>query len=446
MLSNHPNCLGGNGPSASSDLIGDVDGPASATDNAVARFDGTTGKLIQNSVVTIADTTGDIAGASSLTSPAASPLTLGTGTSGAAITVLSASNKVGIGTVSPLARLSVQLSGTSPAGYTSATNSGITLDCGTNDNGVINLVGGGELGIYRSNSSNAYDVGITFGTNADRSIIFTAANSDRAKITSTGNLLIGTTSETGLTGAGGLKINSSTAGSAGAGALVVTGGLSAGAASYFGGAVNVAGVLYGAGTNTWALQSVGASGALVAGGWLYGINNGFNITPNGAGVAGATLMLAAFDGTGYREMLSTANVASGASTLRLAGYGGPTTVGGTLGVAGTATFSRDNSTGLAAISLPNDESSIVGPSANTFIKMGGNLNLSANSQWAALTAGVNRLTITSAGAATFSGTVSPQQATTAAAPAYVKGAIYFDTTLNKLRVGGATAWETITSV
>lgn len=39
---------------------GDVVGPASATDNAVARFDGTTGKLIQNSAVTIADTSGDI--------------------------------------------------------------------------------------------------------------------------------------------------------------------------------------------------------------------------------------------------------------------------------------------------------------------------------------------------------------------------------------------------
>jgi hypothetical protein len=49
-------------------------------------------------------------------------------------------------------------------------------------------------------------------------------------------------------------------------------------------------------------------------------------------------------------------------------------------------------------------------------------------------------------AATFSGVIFPKQATTAAAPAYVKGAIYFDTTLNKLRVGGATAWETITSV
>jgi hypothetical protein len=39
---------------------GDVVGPASATDNAIARFDTTTGKLIQNSAATVADTTGDI--------------------------------------------------------------------------------------------------------------------------------------------------------------------------------------------------------------------------------------------------------------------------------------------------------------------------------------------------------------------------------------------------
>lgn len=37
---------------------GDVTGPGSSTDNAIARFDLTTGKIIQNSVVTIADTTG----------------------------------------------------------------------------------------------------------------------------------------------------------------------------------------------------------------------------------------------------------------------------------------------------------------------------------------------------------------------------------------------------
>ena len=45
---------------------GDVMGPTSSTDNAIARFDGTTGKLVQNSVVTIADTTGNMAGVGTL--------------------------------------------------------------------------------------------------------------------------------------------------------------------------------------------------------------------------------------------------------------------------------------------------------------------------------------------------------------------------------------------
>ena len=59
---------------AASGASGDVVGPASATDNAVVRFDGTTGKLVQNSAVTIADTTGDILGGSynkiAITAPA----------------------------------------------------------------------------------------------------------------------------------------------------------------------------------------------------------------------------------------------------------------------------------------------------------------------------------------------------------------------------------------
>ena len=41
---------------SSPSLGGDVVGPSSATDNAIARFDTTTGKLLQNSVVTIGDT------------------------------------------------------------------------------------------------------------------------------------------------------------------------------------------------------------------------------------------------------------------------------------------------------------------------------------------------------------------------------------------------------
>jgi hypothetical protein len=50
-----------------------------------------------------------------------------------------------------------------------------------------------------------------------------------------------------------------------------------------------------------------------------------------------------------------------------------------------------------------------------------------------------------AGTLHMGGLVFPQQAPTASAPTYVKGGIYFDTTLNKLRVGGASGWETVTS-
>jgi hypothetical protein len=51
---------------SSPSLGGDVVGPASSTDNAIARFDTTTGKLIQNSVVTVGDT-GVVAGITELT-------------------------------------------------------------------------------------------------------------------------------------------------------------------------------------------------------------------------------------------------------------------------------------------------------------------------------------------------------------------------------------------
>lgn len=50
-----------------SGTAGDVSGPGSSTGNAVARFDGTGGKLLQNSVVTIADTTGNMTGVGTLT-------------------------------------------------------------------------------------------------------------------------------------------------------------------------------------------------------------------------------------------------------------------------------------------------------------------------------------------------------------------------------------------
>lgn len=56
---------GGQATLSTSGGAGDVVGPASSTDNAVARFDSTTGKLLQNGVLLVGDT-GNITGAGTL--------------------------------------------------------------------------------------------------------------------------------------------------------------------------------------------------------------------------------------------------------------------------------------------------------------------------------------------------------------------------------------------
>jgi hypothetical protein len=57
----------GDGVWATPSGSGDVVGPASSTDNAIARFDATTGKLLQNSTVTISDAGAIAAGSLTLT-------------------------------------------------------------------------------------------------------------------------------------------------------------------------------------------------------------------------------------------------------------------------------------------------------------------------------------------------------------------------------------------
>jgi hypothetical protein len=68
-----------NGTNVVEATSGDIFGPASSTDNAVARFDGTTGKAIQNSVVTIADSTGNMAGVGTISSGAITSSSLTSG-------------------------------------------------------------------------------------------------------------------------------------------------------------------------------------------------------------------------------------------------------------------------------------------------------------------------------------------------------------------------------
>lgn len=95
---------------------GDVVGPASATDNAIVRFDGTTGKLVQDSAVTIADD-GDVVVSVNSTGDALRITQTGTGNAlvvedsanpDSTPFVVNASGQVGIGTTSPTEMLVVE--------------------------------------------------------------------------------------------------------------------------------------------------------------------------------------------------------------------------------------------------------------------------------------------------------------------------------------------------
>ena len=80
---------------SSPSLGGDVVGPASATDNAIARYDTTTGKLLQNSVVTIGDT-GAATGFTTLSASTSvsTPIVKATSSAGGAVQNASGTNQI----------------------------------------------------------------------------------------------------------------------------------------------------------------------------------------------------------------------------------------------------------------------------------------------------------------------------------------------------------------
>lgn len=83
------------------------------------------------------------------------------------------------------------------------------------------------------------------------------------------------------------------------------------------------------------------------------------------------------------------------------------------------------STGGYTVLLINPTESSVGSGAKRLISM--------------QVGGVDRVYVTN------DGVFFPVRAATVSAPTYVLGGVYYDTTLNKLRIGGAAGWETVTS-
>ena len=235
---------------------GDMNGPASATDNAIVRFDGTGGKTVQNSAVTIADTTGDIAGAASLTAPATTPLTLTGGSAGASL-VLGQGTTAADVTITPKGTGITTSTADMRFGYNAANVGGLSFSkSATSPDGspsvaFLRILGqsfseavagaayfgwgnGGTTAI--ANTRNSSEGTISFLTTLG------ATNAVRMTLSNPGNLLIGTTTD--ITGTGGLKVAGTTASTLTTnGAFVVAGGVGVGGAVNVGGAVTIAGTV-----------------------------------------------------------------------------------------------------------------------------------------------------------------------------------------------------------
>lgn len=155
---------------------GDVVGPGSATDNAIARYDGTTGKLVQDSVVTIADTTGVVAGAKFANA------------AGVPILDSNASHVLGITTSSDLTadRLLTLVPGDAARTVTISGNATISQDYSSTGSPtfadpIVTSITTANTGLHILDTNASHDLIIAPGSDltADRTLTITTGDADR---------------------------------------------------------------------------------------------------------------------------------------------------------------------------------------------------------------------------------------------------------------------------
>jgi hypothetical protein len=175
----------------------------------------------------------------------------------------------------------------------------------------------------------------------------------------------------------------------------------------------------------------------------FGSNQRANNIVIGGGAASTTGSITIGRSTGAQ----TVNIATGVagSTTRAVNIGtnggaGSTTnitLGGTSGTTTTIINGSNTTLGLSTGTQTHNFATGANSAGTKTVNIGTNSAIGTTTN---ITIGATAGTSTT----TIQGYFKP--ASLASAPTYVKGAVYFDTTLNKLCVGGATTWETITSV